>query len=301
MSLVSAFFTVAFAALMLTGCASVPTYSQSSSSTSPPVVYANLEDAVKAAIEALAEKRLGSPTVEGTENGAVVRAELSGVTSVIYNSYGGSGTVTIASTFPGSKRLRISAITRSRVASEPVGAMDALKGYNYNDPKYAREILERMTQLLPQANTEHLRAENDRARIAWEGEEKRKVAAAAAKRAQEEAVESALIADSKRGARHTCANESDCRKAFSLAQIYVSTTSDMKIQIATDTIIETYNPTKAGRMGAKVIKIPGTEQSAEIVLTVSCRECSEDQRRKSLRLMKEFREFIQSHVKSIED
>lgn len=100
-----------------------------------------------------------------------------------------------------------------------------------------------------------------------------------------------------RGSRVTCANEVECRKAFSLAQIFVSTKTDMKIQLATDTIIETYNPTEAGKMGAKVIKTPGAGQSAEIVITVTCRECSLPLRRSSYDLMKEFRPFVDARLR----
>jgi hypothetical protein len=71
----------------------------------------------------------------------------------------------------------------------------------------------------------------------------------------------------------------------------------MKIQLATDTIVETYNPTDSGKLGAKVIKTPGAGQSAEIVLTVTCRECSSDQRRESYELMKAFRPFVEARLK----
>lgn len=298
MRLAKIILTAVCAALMFAGCATAPASRQSSNTASSLVVYADLGDAVRAATAALAEKRLGSPTVERTENGAAVRAELSGLEGVIYNSYGGSGRVTIAPAFPGSKRrLSISAVTQSRLANEPVGAMDALKGYNYNDPKYAIEILQRIKETLPQGDIDRMRAEDERARIAWEAEETRKAAAAAAKRAQQKATEVALLADADRGSRLTCANDTECRKAFSLAQIYVSTKTDMKIQFATDTIIETYNPTEVGKMGAKVIKMPGAGQSAEIVLTVSCRECSVIPRLESLNLMRDFRQFVESRLR----
>lgn len=116
-------------------------------------------------------------------------------------------------------------------------------------------------------------------------------------RVRERAALAALAVEAEEGSRVRCGTESECRKAFALAQIYVSTKTDMKIQLATDTIIETYNPTESGKMGAKVIKTPGAGQSAEIVLTVACRECSDPIRRDSLVLMREFRRFVEVRLK----
>jgi hypothetical protein len=127
--------------------------------------------------------------------------------------------------------------------------------------------------------------------------EKRLEDAAAEEKAREAAALAALIAAAERGSRVVCTADSECRKAFALAQIYVSTKTDMKIQLATDTIIETYNPTEGGRMGAKVIKTPGAGQSAEIVITVSCRECSLELRKISYQLMSEFRPFVESRLR----
>lgn len=288
------------AALILASCASAPSLPQQSNYTeSSPFVYATLDDAVRAATAALAENRLGSATVERTTNGASVRASLSGMEGLIYNSYGGSGSVTMSHAFPGSKRLTISAVTRSRIAGEPVTGMDALKGFNYNNPKYAVEIVQRIKEMLPSLTQEEiarLQAEDEATRIALQAEAERKAAAEAAMLAQDRAIEAALAIDAERGSRFACANDTDCRKAFSMAQIYVSTKTDMKIQFATDTIIETYNPTETGKMGAKVIKMPKAGQNAEIVLSVSCRECAVLQRRESLRLMKEFRQFVDSSL-----
>lgn len=290
MRLAKNIFMTLCAALMLAGCASAPSSPRQSGYTqSSPFVYANLDDVVRAATAALAENRLGSATVERTRNGATVRASLSGMEGLIYNSYGGSGVVTISQAFPGSKRLTISAATRSRLVGEPVTGMDALKGYNYNNPKYAVEIVQRIKEMLPPLTQEEI------ARLQTEDEAT--VAAEAAMLAQERAIEAALAVDADRGSRFPCANDTDCRKAFSMAQIYVSTKTDMKIQLATDTIIETYNPTEAGKMGAKVIKMPKAGQNAEIVLSVSCRECAVLQRRESLRLMKEFRQFVDSSLR----
>lgn len=294
-------FMTLCAVLMLAGCANSPSSPrQSGYSQSSPFVYANLDDVVSTATTALAENRLGSATVERTNNGATVRASMSGMEGLIYNSWGGSGTVTISQAFLGSKRLTISAVTRSRVAGEPVTGMDVLKGYNFNNPKYAVEIVQRIKETLPPITQEEiirLQTEDEAILVALAAEAEKRVAAEAEKLAQERAIEAALAVDADRGSRFPCGSDTDCRKAFSMAQIYVSTKTDMKIQLATDTIIETYNPTEAGKMGAKVIKIPKAGQNAEIVLSVTCRECGVLQRRESLRLMKEFRQFVNSSLK----
>jgi len=69
-----------------------------------------------------------------------------------------------------------------------------------------------------------------------------------------------------------CQSHAECQKAFSLTQIFVSENSDMKIQVATETIIETYNPTDSMKTGLKAVKIPRRADSAEIVVTASCRD-----------------------------
>lgn len=68
-----------------------------------------------------------------------------------------------------------------------------------------------------------------------------------------------------------CNDAIQCEKAFALTQIFISTHSDMKIQMANDTIIETFNPNKEGVMGATAIKFPLEGSSAEIRLAVSCK------------------------------
>jgi hypothetical protein len=69
-----------------------------------------------------------------------------------------------------------------------------------------------------------------------------------------------------------CPDKVACDKAFSLTQIYLNQTADMKIQVATDTIVETYNPTEDGKLGLKVIRIPGKGSSAAISLTANCKD-----------------------------
>jgi hypothetical protein len=179
--------------------------------------------------------------------------------------------------------------------------MDALKGYNYNDPKYAREIEKRIAELLATGDIESLRAEDERARLAQEAKDNQRIAEedairerAAAEARRKQAEMAALMDAASRGSRVSCASDLECKKAFALAQIFVSTKTDMKIQLATDTIIETFNPTESGKMGAKVIKLPGSGQSAEIALEISCRTCEHEAKSASLKIMSEFKDFIEA-------
>jgi hypothetical protein len=50
----------------------------------------------------------------------------------------------------------------------------------------------------------------------------------------EEAATEARLQAAVRDAAIGCANKAQCDKAFSLAQIYLSTNADMKIQVATE-------------------------------------------------------------------
>lgn len=72
--------------------------------------------------------------------------------------------------------------------------------------------------------------------------------------------------------RFACQSRPECDKAFALTQIFVSEYSDMKIQVSTETIIETFNPTDSMKTGLKAMKIPLRADTAEIVVTASCRD-----------------------------
>lgn len=78
--------------------------------------------------------------------------------------------------------------------------------------------------------------------------------------------------EAQRQSSYTCEDKISCAKAFALAQIFVSTNSDQKIQVATDTIVETYNPTETGKLGMKIVKMPSRGTSEIISITPSCKE-----------------------------
>jgi hypothetical protein len=90
-------------------------------------------------------------------------------------------------------------------------------------------------------------------------EERRKAAEALAKQKEADALAKEIeelkaldrqLEASRRNAVFQCKDRLQCEKAFSLTQIFIATNSDMRIQLANDTLIETYNPNKDGAMGA---------------------------------------------------
>ena len=81
-------------------------------------------------------------------------------------------------------------------------------------------------------------------------------------------------AAAKRLAVFRCKGPASCDKAFALAQIFMNANADMKIQVATNTIVETYNPTDAGKVGMKIVKQPLSGDEAEVRLTATCRPAS---------------------------
>jgi hypothetical protein len=97
----------------------------------------------------------------------------------------------------------------------------------------------------------------------------------------------------------TCVDKVNCAKAFSLAQIFVSNNADQKIQVATDTIIETYNPTETGNLGMKVIKTPGRGSNEMISIVPNCKEVAYAEYLCSLKrtiAYKGFRTFIETSL-----
>ena len=69
----------------------------------------------------------------------------------------------------------------------------------------------------------------------------------------------------------------------------------MKMQVATDTIIETYNPTELYKVGIKASKYPGKDDSEKIVLDVVCKSEAQDALciQKETEIYEKFRPFIE--------
>jgi hypothetical protein len=54
----------------------------------------------------------------------------------------------------------------------------------------------------------------------------------------------------------TCEGEADCKIKWEAAQLFVAKNSDQKIQVATDVLIETFNPTYSTNIAMRVMKEP---------------------------------------------
>ncbi|MDK2125715.1 hypothetical protein [Parachitinimonas caeni] len=69
-----------------------------------------------------------------------------------------------------------------------------------------------------------------------------------------------------------CTGKESCERAFSLAQIYLLKVSSQKLQIATDTIVETYNPSLPNTIGGRVYKEPIKGDKWRIAIQSYCSE-----------------------------
>ncbi len=68
-----------------------------------------------------------------------------------------------------------------------------------------------------------------------------------------------------------CNDDQDCKDKWSAAQIWVSRNCGMKIQIATDTLIETYNSVGSStNLAARVVKEPIGDGKYRIVINTGC-------------------------------
>jgi hypothetical protein len=121
-------------------------------------------------------------------------------------------------------------------------------------------------------------------------------AAAAIKRKHE--IEREVIA--REESRYICKDKITCGKVFALAQIYAREHSDMKIQVATDTIVDTYNPTEDGKIGISIVKAPRSGTSELILITPTCKGENGSYeticRSKRTRIYAGFRSFIESNL-----
>ncbi|MFL6671922.1 MAG: hypothetical protein ACJ8LG_01380 [Massilia sp.] len=136
-------------------------------------------------------------------------------------------------------------------------------------------------------------AEAERAKAAREA---KAVADAEQAEAERKAEELAAAA-----ANVPCNEKSTCAKVFSLAQIYIATHADQKIQVVTDTIIQTYNPTEVAMVGATIMKMPKKADAAVVTLSLSCNtgefKTAEGLcRGKKTEIYKGFRPFVETRL-----
>lgn len=140
---------------------------------------------------------------------------------------------------------------------------------------------------------DHLK-ENDRKQAELAEKQKREAEQAAIQ--QKLKTEQALV-QAENDAYVTCNDKASCDKVFSLTQIYINSKASQKIQIATDTIVETYNPTENGNIGMGAVKIPGKGSSAIIRISVTCKvsdsgHFSKYCEQKKLDIYNDFRPFV---------
>lgn len=99
----------------------------------------------------------------------------------------------------------------------------------------------------------------------------------------------------KQNSSVVCVGEKICKKHFQLTQLFINNNSDMKIQVTTDTIVETYNPTDLYKVGMKASKYPGKDDSEKIIIDVICKSEANDVIciQKETAIYEKFRSFIE--------
>jgi hypothetical protein len=72
--------------------------------------------------------------------------------------------------------------------------------------------------------------------------------------------------------RVQCSGEQQCDRAFALAQAYLLKQADMRIQVATGTLVETYNATSDGQIQMRLLRVPSMGDRWEVVISAHCRD-----------------------------
>lgn len=191
------------------------------------------------------------------------------------------------------------------------GAVDAYeRGCEYQAKSIAEKRLKMLSTLEQEGFMVHnlrsiiTRCEKERAgRDATQEEERRKqLAIAEEKRQIEKQRELARLLelqDAKDGALIVCNTPQLCQKVFSLAQIFVHENASKKIQIATETIIETYNPTEVFDIGMTVYRLPRDSTEA-IALNINCKGSNGPNKAtcqlQEIELYRQFKPFIRGFV-----
>lgn len=95
-----------------------------------------------------------------------------------------------------------------------------------------------------------------------------------------------------------CKSSAECKKAFALSQVFINEHATMKIQIATDAIVETYNITGESGVAMKVIKKPGKGMTEEISLAISCKPQKTNRcHNKKVFLYSQYPQYINQNLK----
>lgn len=80
------------------------------------------------------------------------------------------------------------------------------------------------------------------------------------------------LREAKRNSAVKCPDKATCDKAFSHTKIFIQNFSDMKIQLADETLITTYNPRELMNISIDATKTPDVGDSSIISIDVKCRE-----------------------------
>ena len=77
--------------------------------------------------------------------------------------------------------------------------------------------------------------------------------------------------EAEASAVYRCSGRRACEKAFIHAQLYLNEVADMKIQVSTGAIVETYSPTDPRQIGGRVTMTPGKGEDSLIGLKLFCK------------------------------
>ncbi len=133
------------------------------------------------------------------------------------------------------------------------------------DPGRRADRLEREAR----AKQAKLDAEERERQAKLEAEEReRQAAAERGRRARQQAdLAAAMLRNSVK-----CVGVAQCDRTFAQAQAYVLQQSDMRIQVATNTLIETYNGNDAGKISMRIVRAPTAGDAWEVQMTAACND-----------------------------
>jgi hypothetical protein len=179
----------------------------------------------------------------------------------------------------------------------PGGIFGEAARKEFNEKWLAARIAEDAARLAADESAEQEKARKlaaDAKALEQNAEERRR-------RAAEVEADMAAEVRAQSNAYYICQDKLMCGKVFSLAQIYLAQKSDQKIQVVTDTIVQTYNPTENGNVGVSIVKTPGKGTKETVEITASCKDDEFSTfasicRKKRTQIYGGFRAFIEARL-----
>lgn len=92
-----------------------------------------------------------------------------------------------------------------------------------------------------------------------------------AERFKERARLLSLLASAKSKAVLSCATKEACDKTFALTEIFIAQHSDMKLQVMSPSLLQTYNPMETNKIGISAYRVPGKGTASTILIEVACK------------------------------